>query len=388
MESNSFDSLPEIDLEKSYSVMRDKIYEIFRGNFTDNHHSDHHHSDNHDNDHHHSDNDDNQSLLLPLRDLPLSDLYPASKQDLFLHNASTPLDTTSFPDPTPYQPPKDIWTPKDDDTLFSFSPDITQQSREDTISQSTLVILDWDDTLLTSTFLDHHAPIGDVQRTEIYKDQLEKLQNIVISFLECVNRIGKVIIITNSEEGWVKLSSEQYMPAVWKCINMLNIPIISARSAYEVLFPMEPYYWKFWAFMTYIQPHHKTLVSFGDAISDHQVTWHVGKYLKNMVVKNIKCLQAPTIDELCDQTCCIISRLNSIHILNCDLEIIAQSEYLHITYPEKNPYVAFPPIVPPHKYNFNQESIEFNPYNEFNNFTIRYMYSTPDPIMDLPQIDN
>jgi hypothetical protein len=56
----------------------------------------------------------------------------------------------------------------------------------------------------------------------------------------------QVIIITNSDDGWVKYSCERYIPRLLPTLNLY--PIVSARTHYERFYPGQPLCWKAAAF--------------------------------------------------------------------------------------------------------------------------------------------
>jgi hypothetical protein len=56
----------------------------------------------------------------------------------------------------------------------------------------------------------------------------------------------QVIIITNSDDGWVKYSSERYLPRLLPVIARYRI--VSARTRYESFYPNQPLCWKAAAF--------------------------------------------------------------------------------------------------------------------------------------------
>jgi hypothetical protein len=55
-----------------------------------------------------------------------------------------------------------------------------------------------------------------------------------------------VIIITNSDDGWVKYSAERYLPGLLPILE--NYRIVSARTRYEKFYPNQPLCWKAAAF--------------------------------------------------------------------------------------------------------------------------------------------
>lgn len=59
-------------------------------------------------------------------------------------------------------------------------------------------------------------------------------------------RLTQVIIITNSDDGWVKYSCERIVPALLPIIGKYRI--VSARTNYEKFYPAQPLCWKAAAF--------------------------------------------------------------------------------------------------------------------------------------------
>jgi len=59
-------------------------------------------------------------------------------------------------------------------------------------------------------------------------------------------RSTQVLIITNSDEGWVKYSAERWLPNLIPIL--ANYRIISARTRYEKFYPNQPLCWKAAAF--------------------------------------------------------------------------------------------------------------------------------------------
>jgi hypothetical protein len=55
-----------------------------------------------------------------------------------------------------------------------------------------------------------------------------------------------VIIITNSDEGWVKFSAEKYCPKLLPVVAKYRV--VSARTGYEKFYPGQPLCWKAAAF--------------------------------------------------------------------------------------------------------------------------------------------
>jgi phenylpropionate dioxygenase-like ring-hydroxylating dioxygenase large terminal subunit len=98
-----------------------------------------------------------------------------------------------------------------------------------------VVILDYDDTLLPTTYLDPED-VQDMQNlAKSHKKILNAISEQVIRLLENFLRVSRVMIITNAKQGWVEYSSLIFMPAVHNMIKK-HVPVISARGEFEHLF--------------------------------------------------------------------------------------------------------------------------------------------------------
>jgi hypothetical protein len=196
------------------------------------------------------------------------------------------------------------------------------------------IIVDWDDTLMATTQLtmfirqqntksgeepNKFNPYNNTEFTHVYQEALSLLEIRIITFLTILQQLGDVYIITNSEQGWVQMSCKQYLPSVWDHIS--TIPIISARTTYECMYPNNFYMYKLMAFQSCIQPHHKILMSFGDNPIDHKAAADTGA-LKNIRVKNIKFAMFPDITLLNAQLGLIVSFLPKIYEHTADFSVI------------------------------------------------------------------
>ena len=107
-----------------------------------------------------------------------------------------------------------------------------------------VLVFDWDDTLLCSSWLAQNGlrlDYPEVIPASIQK-QLEALQTSVVALLRRALTFGKVMIITNAETGWVELSAKRFMPDVLTLLPELDV--FSARSNFESLSPDSPSDWK------------------------------------------------------------------------------------------------------------------------------------------------
>jgi len=200
-----------------------------------------------------------------------------------------------------------------------------EESREETV-----IVFDWDDTLLCSSHLSSqgYRLDTDLELEETYpaiRSELQQLESHVISVLKEALKRGKVNIITNAEAGWVELSARKYLPGVVPFLSYVNV--ISARSTYEHLYPGSPLKWKFSAFQERLssllsaEKVKKNVISFGDSHVEREAVRTVTQGVANTKTKSIKFAEGPSIEQLSKQLELVINSFQYIisHEGNLDL---------------------------------------------------------------------
>ena len=76
----------------------------------------------------------------------------------------------------------------------------------------------------------------------------------------------QVIIITNSDDGWVKYSCERYLPRLLPVIARYRV--VSARTQYECFYPSQPLCWKAAAFAHEVNECFESYLPFPDDDED------------------------------------------------------------------------------------------------------------------------
>lgn len=71
---------------------------------------------------------------------------------------------------------------------------------------------------------------------------LHTIQHAVYKLLRLAASLGEVVIITNSQQGWVEHSCKAFFPSLLE--HLEGMPIVSARTSYEHLYPDNPLCWK------------------------------------------------------------------------------------------------------------------------------------------------
>ena len=103
-------------------------------------------------------------------------------------------------------------------------------------THQTIIIFDWDDTLIPTTFLLPYQnliyqPLSRPLPQTIAR-RMAEIDQFSSKLLEISKQNGQVLIITNAAEGWVELSAQRFMPLTAKVLRS-DVEIISARTRYE-----------------------------------------------------------------------------------------------------------------------------------------------------------
>lgn len=158
----------------------------------------------------------------------------------------------------------------------------------------TVVIFDWDDTLLPTSFLQQSQ-----DQAPARKKFLESIQSIGKQILELALQMGHTFIITNAMEGWVEYSAAKYMPQLLPVLQRIHV--ISARN-YEQQYPGNYSQWKIQAFLgvqrTLDSQIITNLISIGDSNFEMDAVHVMGQEFEQALVKTIKFKANPTDEEL------------------------------------------------------------------------------------------
>jgi len=194
-----------------------------------------------------------------------------------------------------------------------------------TYSSNTVIMFDWDDTLLASSFLSARGYRVDcVESPALLSDasdaaQLRAQEQCVVALLTLALSYGAVNIVTNAETGWVELSAQKFMPAVLPLLSRVNV--LSARSTFEPAYPEAPLKWKYYAFHERLRSvfgdscmdgrageadiaslaagdMKKNIVSFGDSHVEREAIRAVTRGVPGWRCKSVKFAERPTVEQL------------------------------------------------------------------------------------------
>ena len=85
-----------------------------------------------------------------------------------------------------------------------------------------------------------------MQQRKQFQSLMNTIGRVAEKCLAAAAKQGEVIIITNSDDGWVHYSAEMYIPYLLPIISKYQI--VSARTDYEHFYPGQPLCWKAAAF--------------------------------------------------------------------------------------------------------------------------------------------
>jgi len=208
-------------------------------------------------------------------------------------------------------------------------------------SPNTVIMFDWDDTLLASSYL---AALGyrldsvEVATPEV-DAQLRALESTVCNLLTLALQYGTVNIVTNAETGWVQLSAQKFMPLVVPMLSRVNV--VSARSTYEPQHPEQPLKWKYYAFHERLTTVFgsksngpfttswsssgvevsKNVVSFGDSHVEREAIRAVTRGVAGCRTKSVKFAERPTPEQLRRQLELVSNCFHYIHNHDADLDL-------------------------------------------------------------------
>jgi hypothetical protein len=176
-----------------------------------------------------------------------------------------------------------------------------------------LIIFDWDNTLLPSTFLTQNECTLHKDIPSNITQQISSLEELNITLITIAQQYGQVAIITNSENGWIEMSCNKYFPNLTDLLD--SVTILSARTMFEPQHPKEPTEWKKQAFFHLLEknPHINHIISIGDSEFEHIACRHIAKTKPNITTKLIKMIELPSIDLLQTQINLITKAFSTIH---------------------------------------------------------------------------
>lgn len=200
--------------------------------------------------------------------------------------------------------------------------------------KETVVVLDWDDTLFPSSFVDRkkliHARGLDELPSELQRGFAE-LERATTRLITTAATYGTVLIITNAQTGWVELCVSKFFPSLMETLSK-HVRVVSARSAFERFFPGDPLCWKAAAFAHELHQQQKAagtalknVLSFGDSMEERTAVKIAAGQLRSRA-KSVKFLDAPSPRQLHQQLEVVANCLEWIWRHNGDLDVVLTLE--------------------------------------------------------------
>lgn len=211
-----------------------------------------------------------------------------------------------------------------------------------------ITILDYDDTLLCSSYLSQKGIVFSTLFTSdvdsISKD-ISELSEYLIPFLSFLMEQGTVYIVTNAEYGWAETTLEKIMPKIFNLIKG-KILIISARTKYQDIYPNDYVKWKketmrdiintdtSYNIPLYINDYFTTncqkinnssyrcLVSIGDSITERYAILQLHEEKTDIIIKSIKLNENPSLSQLCAEINFLTTFLPKIYKSPCQEDLM------------------------------------------------------------------
>jgi len=186
-----------------------------------------------------------------------------------------------------------------------------------------LIIFDWDDTLLPTTWLLRKGLLpGSVLSTGVL-EMFEELSVQIIKALEYAQTFGRVVIITNSEKGWVPECVGAFMPKILPVLK--KIDVYSARNE---KFPAEV--WKKKAFKREMYKTYgrsdlqRNVVSIGDGLHERLAIASING--PTTYVKNILFLPTPEPHILIQELKSLVHFMTQVVLYRGDTDLMIEAD--------------------------------------------------------------
>ena len=214
---------------------------------------------------------------------------------------------------------------------FEKEPLWTPHNTHADFSQDTIFILDWDDTIICSSWLKKMGYVAETSKpSEELLQETAKIATAVERLINKISEYGRISIVTNASDGWVELSCQIFMPSIYYLIS--SIPIISAQELYAHKYA-HPNMWKMMAFRSEIlatlfdgmPSTTRHIISIGDGEAEQFATRSIRpiRFYGPLVTKSIRLMPQSTPAELIDQLNKITSIISPLvtHESHLDLQM-------------------------------------------------------------------
>jgi hypothetical protein len=182
-------------------------------------------------------------------------------------------------------------------------------------SHQTVIIFDWDDTLLCTSYLNYKNCLTGLDHLpESKRETLRSIDKASAQLIELASSLGQTFIITNALECWVEYTAKVWAPSLVPLLE--KVKVVSARSQYEGQHPGDVPKWKEEAFKDVGRNFDKevvtNLVSVGDSHYEMDAAETMGKEFQHAAVKLVKFRPQPSPEELMKQLTYLVGRFEKI----------------------------------------------------------------------------
>ena len=194
---------------------------------------------------------------------------------------------------------KGIWAPNNEEKKYN-----------------SIIIFDWDDTLLPTSFLVSKGIFdSDIVYTKYEKQKFIELEDLILQLLTLAVDKGDVYIITNSDKGWVEYSSRIFYPSISNILK--KIKIISAKSKFQDKFPDDSRQWKINTFINLTNDINvrkiTNIICSGDSVFEIEAAKILASKFSEAFIKTIKFKENPDLTEVYKQLKLVYMQFNTIH---------------------------------------------------------------------------
>ena len=179
-----------------------------------------------------------------------------------------------------------------------------------------IIIFDWDDTLLPTSFLVLKGILTPYMKLSKYETKkILELEELILQLLTLAVDKGNVYIITNADKCWVEYSSKLIYPRISNILR--KIKIISAKNNYQERYPGDSQKWKIKAFVnltTELDVKKITnIICLGDSIFEIEAGKILASKFTQAFIKTIKFKEKPELEEVIKQINLVKLQFNTIH---------------------------------------------------------------------------
>jgi hypothetical protein len=171
---------------------------------------------------------------------------------------------------------------------------------------STVIIVDWDDTLFpTSWATSNNISLNDPNDRSSYCTLFSELDKTISSLLKEMKKMGTVVIITNASLKWIDMTLT-VLPITTDTLK--DIEVVSARHLYQDKVNVND--WKKYTFIDKLNHIINTMpsscnniISLGDADYEYYALLNIYGWRRvlHKYLKSIKFIKTPNYDDLIDQ---------------------------------------------------------------------------------------